>query len=55
MNTIQQILQLNCSTISLEKKMEIKKRGRPTPDLNIVQITKSKTRDYVRKFYNDIY
>lgn len=35
--------------------MEIKTKGRPDPDLNIVQITKSKIRDYVREFINDIY
>jgi hypothetical protein len=35
--------------------MEIKNKGRPTPDLNIKQITKCKTRDYVREFRNDIY
>ncbi|XP_060845267.1 zinc finger MYM-type protein 1-like [Rhopalosiphum padi] len=35
--------------------MEIKNKGRPTPDLNIKQITKCKTRDYVRQFKNDIY
>lgn len=35
--------------------MEIKNKGRPTPDLNIKQITKCKTRDYVRLFKNDIY
>lgn len=55
MNSIQQILQCNFSSISLEKKMEIKNTGRPTPDLNIKQITKCKTRDYVRQFKNDIY
>jgi hypothetical protein len=35
--------------------MEIKNTGRPTPDLNIKQITKCKTRDYVRQFKNYIY
>jgi len=33
--------------------MEIKNKGTPTPDLNIKQITKCKTREYVRKFKND--
>ncbi|KAE9529173.1 hypothetical protein AGLY_011969 [Aphis glycines] len=55
MNSVQQILQCNFSTISLEKKMEMKNKGRPTPNLNIKQITKCKTRDYVRQFKNDIY
>lgn len=35
--------------------MDVKNKGRPTPNLNTVTITKSKTRDYVRKFNNDIY
>jgi len=39
----------------LEKKIEIKNAGRPTPDLNIIKITKFKTRDYVKKCNNDIY
>lgn len=59
MNTVQQILQYNFSTISLKKKMEMKIKGRPTPDLNIVQNKKSKIRDYIRKLNsndsNDIY
>jgi len=34
---------------------EIKNKGWPTPDLNIIQITKCKTREYIRKFKNDLY
>lgn len=55
MNTVQQNVQSNFSTISLDKKIEIKTKGRPSPDLNVVQITKSKTRDYVREFSDDDY
>lgn len=43
------------SAILLKKKVEIKIKGRPTLDLNIVQITKSKIRDYLKKFNNNIY
>lgn len=29
-----------------------KNKGRPTPELNIKQITKCKTREYIRKYNN---
>ena len=45
------IKETNFSSISLEnKKLEIKQRGRPTPKLNIVQVTKDKNRDFKREF-----
>ena len=43
------------SSISLEKKLEIKQRGRPTPKLNIVQVTKGKDRDFKREFKETLY
>lgn len=34
--------------------METKNKSRPTPDLNIAQASKFTTRDYIRKFNDDI-
>ena len=43
------------SSISLEKKLEIKQRGRPTHKLEIVQVTKGKYRDFKREFKESLY
>lgn len=43
------------STQSLEKKIQIRDAGRPKPGLEIVQISKSNTRDFKRVFNREIY
>ena len=50
-----ELKELQFSSLSLEKKIEVKHAGRPTPQLNIVQVTKSKNRDFKREFKCDIY
>lgn len=54
MNIVQQIVQYITSTISLEMKIKIKIYCSPILNLNIIQIAKSKSRDYGWKFDNDI-
>lgn len=55
MVTVEYLLNNSFSTLSPEKKLEIKNEGRPTPNLSISQITKSKSREFKRSFNCDIY
>ncbi|CAH1998384.1 unnamed protein product [Acanthoscelides obtectus] len=48
-------LKHNFSSLSLEQKIEIKNAGRPTPEINLTQTTKGKSRDFIRKFKMEIY
>ena len=43
------------SQLSLPEKVELKSRGRPVPDLNIVQASSSRSSAYTRKFNREIY
>lgn len=54
-NSVQDLKTINFSRLSLEEKIKIRDAGRPTPDINLVQITKCKTREFKRSFKNDIY
>jgi hypothetical protein len=38
-----------------EEKIKIKTLGRPVPDLNLIKVTKLKSRQYTRHFTNDYY
>ena len=55
MNSIQCLLQTPFSRRSLEDKIQIKTLGRPTPNLNISQKSKSKNHSYQRQFNSNIY
>lgn len=55
MFTVQHLLSVNFSSLTLEKKMEIKREGRPTPNLNIIQIKKTKVREFKRNFNKEVY
>lgn len=51
MNLIQEILKLKFSSLTLEKKMEIKNVGRPLPNLpNLNNISKKGQKEYTRHF-----
>ncbi|XP_026818984.1 uncharacterized protein LOC113557616 [Rhopalosiphum maidis] len=53
--TVEHLLNIHFSSLPLEKKIEIKKEGRPMPNLNIIQIKKTKSREFKRSFNKDIY
>ena len=44
-----------CFSLSLQEKIEIKNRGRPTPVLAIEQHAILRGKSYIRKFSVDIY
>ncbi|CAH1967268.1 unnamed protein product [Acanthoscelides obtectus] len=48
-------LKHNFSSLSLEQKIEVKNAGRPTPEINLTQTTKGKSRYFIRKFKMEIY
>lgn len=52
--SVSELKQLHFSTLPLEKKIEIKLL-RPTPRLNLVQVTKSKNREFKREFKPEFY
>ncbi|XP_060855369.1 uncharacterized protein LOC132933049 [Metopolophium dirhodum] len=53
--TVEHLLNIHFSSLPLEKNIEIKKEGRPMPNLNIIQIKKTKSREFKRSFNKDIY
>lgn len=53
--TVSELKQLVLANLSLEIKVEVKLNGRPNPMLNIVQVTKTKNRDFKRVFNPNIY
>ncbi|KAG8291298.1 hypothetical protein J6590_108825 [Homalodisca vitripennis] len=53
--TVTELKELRFSNLSLERKVEIKVSGKPTPQLNIVHITKGKNRDFKREFNQNVY
>jgi len=56
MNSVDSLLKQPFSVRTIEQKIEIKRLGRPTPDLNITQAAKrSKDRTYVRHFNKKVY
>lgn len=48
--TVNELLSINFSKLSVVQKMALKKRGRDTPDLPLVQETTSNGKKYKRKF-----
>ena len=50
MNNVETLKNINFSSLSLERNLDIKSAGRPTPELHITRHTKSKNKDVVRKF-----
>lgn len=54
-NSVESLLTNPFGSRSHADKIEIKRLGRPTPDLNIVQCVASKSRSFTRKFNRDIY
>lgn len=55
MNSIQSLLFRPFSSLNLEEKNEVKRLGRPTPNLKITQAVKTKTRSFNRNFNSDVY
>lgn len=53
--SVHQLKQLIFSSLSLEEKIAIRDSGRPKPELNLVQTTKCKSRDFKRTFKSEIY
>jgi hypothetical protein len=53
--TVEHLLSINFSSLPLEKEVEVKKEGRPMPNLNIIQIKITKSREFKRSFNKDIY
>lgn len=53
--TVEYLLNINFSSLPLEEKVEIKKEGRPMQILNIIQIKKTKSREFKRSFNKDVY
>ena len=54
-NSVQILRKTNFSSLSLERKLEIKNVGRPIPNIDITRQTKSNSKEIVRKFRIDIY
>lgn len=54
-NSVESLLAVPFSNRAMEEKLEIKRLGRPMPDLNLVQTIKSKNRSFKRNFNRDIY
>lgn len=46
---------LSSKTINYEQRMEIKRLGRQTPDLDIAKIEVGKNRNFSRKFNSNLY
>ena len=55
MNTVQELKGVNFSRLTLQEKLVIKEKGRPTPDLNLVQTTACKGKERNRKFHSEVY
>ncbi|VVC30074.1 Ribonuclease H-like domain,HAT, C-terminal dimerisation domain,Domain of unknown function DUF4371 [Cinara cedri] len=56
MNSIQELLKLKFTTLSFEKKMEIKSLGRPLPTLfNLIQESKKGNKIYRRRFNPELF
>lgn len=55
MVTVEHLLSINFPSLSLEERMEIKNEGRPMPNLNIVQVKITKSREFKRSFNKEIY
>lgn len=56
-NSVENIISNNFSTFDFQRKIEIKRLGRPTPDLNLNQTCRKKKegRSFIRHFNIDIY
>ena len=52
--SVSELKKMHFPTLPLERKIEIKSL-RPTPKLNLMQITKSKNRDFKREFKVELY
>lgn len=46
---------INFARLEFQEKIEIKSLGRLTPDLNICQVSESRSNNYHGKFYSDLY
>lgn len=54
-NSVQNILKNNFSRLSLAEKIQIKARGRPLPDLKLIQADKTANRNFTRHFSRQVY
>ncbi|KAF2903770.1 hypothetical protein ILUMI_02405 [Ignelater luminosus] len=54
-NSVQSLLAKPFCSRSFEEKTQVKRLGRPTPNLNLKQSVSSKKRTFKRKFNNEIY
>lgn len=55
MNTVLELKNLNFSQLTLQEKLTIKEKGRPVPNLNLVQTTMCKGKARNRIFNKDVY
>lgn len=56
MNTIQELLKLNFSNLSLERNIEIKQLGKPLPNIsNVINKSKKGQKEYNRHFNTELY
>lgn len=55
MTSVVQLQSINFSSLTLNEKNDIKKKGRPIPKLKISQTSCSKSKKYERKFNSDVY
>ena len=54
-NRVQYLKNINFSQLTHAERIAIKKRGRPTPDLIIEQVSKSRKTTYTRNFNRSVY
>lgn len=54
-NKVDDLLKISFSRLSVNEKCEIKDKGRPVPNLEITQTSKSRKQIYQRKFHPDVY
>ena len=54
-NTVTFLKSLTFSNLNYHEKVEIKSKGRPTPDLDLKETASSRGKIYVRKFNAEIY
>lgn len=54
-NSVQNILKVNFTRLSLAEKSHIKSLGRPTPDLKLCQADKNSKSSYTRRFSRQVY
>ena len=55
MNCVRDLKAVNFFNLTIEEKLKIKKRGRPVPDIKLIQTTNCKGKEVKRKFNSNVY